>query len=63
MLSYHSNSWWKSLEARVGTKMTCKKCFGVATFNKLEGAVAFLQSRHLLTYFLIAAEIKAPLCC
>lgn len=44
-------------------KITCGKCFGVATFNKLKGAVALLQIRHLLTYFLIGAEIKDPLCC
>lgn len=60
------SSWLESLYTRVPIKITCRKCFGVATFNtfnKLKGAVALLQIRHLLTYFLIGAEIKDPLCC
>jgi len=44
-------------------KITCGKGFRVATCNKLAGAVAFLQIRHLLTYFSTGAEIKDPLCC
>lgn len=56
-------SWLEPLYTRAPIKITCGKCFGVATFNKLKGAVALLQIRHLLTYFLIGAEIKDPLCC
>lgn len=56
------SSWLESLYTRVHIKITCRKCFGVATFNKPKGAVTLLQSRHLLTYFLIGAEIKDPLC-
>lgn len=56
-------SWLEPLYTRAPIKITCGKCFGAATFNKLKGAVALLQIRHLLTYFLIGAEIKDPLCC
>lgn len=62
-LSYCRASQLQSLHTRVPIKITCGKCFGVATFKELEGAVAFLLSRNLLTYFLIGAEIKDPLCC
>ena len=62
-LSYCRTSQLESLYTGVPIKITRAKCFGVATFNKWEGAVAFLQIRHLLTYFLIGAEIKDPLCC
>lgn len=62
-LSYCWTSQLESLYTRVPIKITCRKCFGVATFDKLEGAVASLQIRHLLTYFLIGAEIKDPLYC
>lgn len=61
--TYCRSSWLESLYTRVPIKTTCRKCLGVATFNKLKGAVALLQIRHLLTYFLIGAEIKDPLCC
>lgn len=57
------SSWLEALHTRVAIKITRRKCFGLATFNKLKGAVALLKIRHLLTYFLIGAEIKDPLCC